>query len=156
MLCVLAFLSVLQTQVYCVCLDHVITLSHCNLTAKRDTVPTHKTHYFTIRMNSKKCLTGRLKKKNSNLIFSILQTACGRTSAFSQMYFLKDHSRLMVNLFVWQINRAKSKTGSVILPHIPSSCIWVDSWIVQIKLTIRSLFNWFHLWFDGFISFHIT
>lgn len=28
-----------------VCLDHV-TLSHCSLTAKHDTVPTHDTHYF--------------------------------------------------------------------------------------------------------------
>lgn len=76
------------TRVYCVCLDCVITLSHCSLTAKGDTVLSHETLYFAIRMNLKSAsVVGfqKIKMDKKNLIFSILQTTCGGTSnVFSQ------------------------------------------------------------------------
>lgn len=34
-----------------VCLDHMISLSYCNLTTKHDTVPTNETPYFVVTVN---------------------------------------------------------------------------------------------------------
>lgn len=46
-----------------VCLDHV-TLSHCSLTAKHDTVPTQETHYFANSELLKSASLIGLKKKD--------------------------------------------------------------------------------------------
>lgn len=101
------------TWVYCVCLNHVITLSHCSLTAKHNTVPTHETHYFAIKVNFKKCLTGVSNTKKSRFYLKHKFLHFSPNS----MYFLSTNKQTSgQHLFVCWLTRARMEAGSVFLP----------------------------------------
>lgn len=104
---------ILIIGLYSICCDHVITLCHDRLKAKYDTVPTQETLYCTMIVNLKSASLVAMIFLSFTYItrrnlLHLLQRTC-----ISWMITL----RPVMNFFVRQIIRAKTKTWSVVLPY---------------------------------------
>lgn len=116
--------------------DHFVSLQ---LDSKNTTLCQHETHYFAIIVNLTKSasLVGFKKK---TMIFSALNTMCWNFSTFPTHVI--SHKQ-MDDKHLCMTNQLGQNRDWVSHPsfHIPSSCTYVDSLIVQIKLMLRSLFE---------------
>lgn len=140
-------------RLFCLCLNDVGLLclfgscdflSHRNWTANHDTVPSHETRYFAIIVNFKKCLTNRFSKKILYVQYVVELVILKAVLCIfpTRIYILNYHLQTDDKPLCMTNQQGQNQNWvSHYSFHIPSSRIYVDSLIVQIKLTLRSLFN---------------